>query len=305
MANAQQPAWIEAHRAGCLKWRGAPPGMPAELADEFMTNLKAGSTIRKLTSGMKEFGPSLVSYSRFKKHCELHPEWAAEAWRISKINGDFGKGHNRIKTHCKFGHPFATYQRLNFDKGSVIRKCNMCHFLRYKEGGRVKPEIMVKVKAELERGATISSLTASGKPTRLLAHHAFKRARRENPEIDILAAKVIEGSRSRALRTRWTRVHNEIRREQNNDYYMIRALLPVSFPDKDDVVGAIFEDLLTGALKRENVRARVKSYVAAHNKLFPTKYAKFGESPLLSLDEAIFEDGTSTRGDNVSRGLWD
>jgi hypothetical protein len=44
--------------------------------------------------------------------------------------------------------------------------------------------------------------------------------------------------------------------------------------------------------------------IADHNKRFPTKYAKFGNSPLVSLDEVLFEDGTTTRGDTVSRGLW-
>lgn len=263
------------------------------------TELRAGRTLREIG----------VKAASFDLYLQAHPAFAQEVRPLLAANAEIARqrrgAHNRIKTHCKFGHPFAEYQRLNFDKGSVIRKCNMCHFLRYKTGGLVKPQVLVKVKAALERGATISSLTTAGKPTRLLAHHALKRARRENPEIDALAAKVIDGSRSRALRTRWTRVHNETKREQNNDYFSIRAMLPASFPDKDDVVSAIFEDLLTGALKRENVKTRVQSYVAAHNKMFPTKYAKFGDSVLLSLDEALFEDGGGTRGDNVSRGLWD
>jgi len=29
-----------------LRWRGAPPGMPPGLADEFMDAIKAGKTIR-------------------------------------------------------------------------------------------------------------------------------------------------------------------------------------------------------------------------------------------------------------------
>jgi hypothetical protein len=74
---------------------------------------------------------------------------------------------------------------------------------------------------------------------------------------------------------------------------------------RDDIVARIFEDLLSGSLKREEVPARVKVYVIEFDKLFPTKYAKFGDSPLVSLDEVLFEDGTSTRGDTVSRGLWD
>ncbi|WP_339032668.1 hypothetical protein WI604_15925 [Bradyrhizobium symbiodeficiens] len=277
--------------------QATPKGLSDEKAGRMMEALRAGQTLRK-------FG---VKALRLEAYFETHPEYAVEAGPLIEKNAkaaQFRKGSNRNKTHCKFGHPFAVYQRLNFDKGSVIRKCNMCHFLRYKEGGAVKPAVLIKVKAALERGATISSLTAAGRPTRLLAHHAFKRARRENPEIDMLAAKVIEGSRSRALHTRWTRVRNETRREQNNDYYVIRAMLPASFPDKDDVVNSIFEDLLTGALHRDDVRARVNSYVAAHNKLFPPKYAKFGDSALLSLDEAVFEDGGGRRGDNVTHSLW-
>ena len=82
-------------------------------------------------------------------------------------------------------------------------------------------------------------------------------------------------------------------------------MLPASFPDKDDVVSAIFEDLLTGALKREQVRGRIQSYIMAHNRMYPTKFAKFGDSPLVSLDEVLFDDGTATRADTVSRGLWD
>jgi hypothetical protein len=63
--------------------------------------------------------------------------------------------------------------------------------------------------------------------------------------------------------------------------------------------------LLSGALKRDEVRARVGVYVTELNKLYPTKYAKFGNGRLVSLDEVMFEDGSTTRGDNVSQGLWD
>ena len=82
-------------------------------------------------------------------------------------------------------------------------------------------------------------------------------------------------------------------------------MLPASYPGKDDVVSVIFEDLLTGRLKRDEVKARVQTYIAAHNRMFPTKFARFGDSLLVSLDEVMFEDGSTTRGDTVSRGLWD
>ena len=105
-------------------------------------------------------------------------------------------------------------------------------------------------------------------------------------------------------RIRHQRRLNAAKREDTNDYHSIRSMLPANFPDKDDVIGAIFEDMLTGSLKRENVRARVQAYIAAHNRMFPTKFAKFGDSQLVSLDEVMFDGGTATRGDTVSRGLW-
>ena len=114
-----------------------------------------------------------------------------------------------------------------------------------------------------------------------------------------------EGSRLLGQRLRYQRRRSAEKRDQANDYYQIRSMLPATFPDKDDVVGAIFEDLLTCILKREEVKPRVQAYIVAHNRMFPTKYAKFGDSPLVSLDEVLFDDGTATRGDAVSRGLWD
>ncbi|MCK1477702.1 hypothetical protein ACVWWG_007160 [Bradyrhizobium sp. LB7.2] len=154
-------------------------------AARVMAELRAGKTPREIG----------VRAASLDLYLQTHPAFVQEARSLRAANAEIARqrrgAHNRIKTHCKFGHPFADHQRLNFDKGSVIRKCNMCHFLRYKTGGLVKPQVLVKVKAALERGATISSLTSAGRPTRLLAHHALTRARREDPELNMLAAKVI------------------------------------------------------------------------------------------------------------------
>ena len=46
---------------------------------------------------------------------------------------------------------------------------------------------------------------------------------------------------------------------------------------------------------RIDIFARVKNSVAAHNRNFPTRFA----------DEVLFDAGSTTRGDTVSRGLWD
>jgi hypothetical protein len=66
-----------------------------KMADEFMARLKAGSTVRKLTLGGKKFGPAIVTYSRFKKHCKLYPEWKAEA--LPQIESE-------IREECSLPH---------------------------------------------------------------------------------------------------------------------------------------------------------------------------------------------------------
>ena len=50
---------------------------------------------------------------------------------------------------------------------------------------------------------------------------------------------------------------------------------------------------------------RLKHYIKEHDRMFPTKYRRFGDSLLVSLDGALFDDGLTTTGDRVSRGLWD
>jgi hypothetical protein len=135
--------------------------------------------------------------------------------------------------------------------------------------------------------------------SRLAAHN------KRDPEFGLLILSNSKLNRSRFVDICKARVIVANVRQQNNDYYSIRNLIPGGNPHRDDIVARIFEDLLSGHLKREDVRARIKVYVAELNKLYPTKYAKFGEARLVSLDEVLFEDGSTTRGDTVSRGLWD
>jgi hypothetical protein len=140
---------------------------------------------------------------------------------------------------------------------------------------------------------------------RIVDASALARYRRENPEFDQFVKRAVVGNTARGQKIRYSRVRTAAVRDNNNDYYKIRAMIPEQNPHRDDIVARIFEDLLIGSLKRDEVSARVKDYIAELNKLYPTKYPKFGNSQLLSLDEVMFDDGSTTRGDTVSRGLWD
>jgi hypothetical protein len=152
----------------------------------------------------------------------------------------------------------------------------------------MKPEALVKVEAALKAGATINQII-HGRPAgegkcnsalRIVDGGILFRYRRENPEFDRFVADAIKNNNSigqqiRHARER-TRMQTARARDETNDYHKILAMLPLGFPDRDDVVSAVFEDLLTGTLKREDVKARLRSYIVAHNRMFPTKYAKFG-----------------------------
>jgi hypothetical protein len=193
------------------------------------------------------------------------------------------------------------------------KRCLACRRMSSAYAPLMSAEVAQKVKGALEAGASLSQITSGkliggGKKDRSFVITSFKiikRYRRENLHFDRFVISAIADSNSVGQRMRHQRKQNETKREEINDYYEIRALLPANFPDKDDVVSAIFEDLLTGCLKRDEVKERVSHYVAAHNRMFPTKFAKFGASPLVSLDEVMFEGGATTRGDTISGGLWE
>jgi hypothetical protein len=128
-----------------------------------------------------------------------------------------------------------------------------------------------------------------------------------NTDFDRFVREQSSDSLSVGQKIRWSRIRTRVRttaaREEANDFYKILAMVPESIPDRREIVGHIFEDMLAGTMKREDVPACVRKYI--FNRVFPTKYRKFGDAELLSLDEVMYDDGTATRGDTVSRGLWD
>ena len=166
-------------------------------------------------------------------------------------------------------------------------------------------------------GATVSQVCrgspiGGGKrdPSRVLVQTAaFYRYRQLYPDFDRFVIAAIADSNSVGQRIRHARkrthAHTARVHDEMNDYQKIRAMIPAYFPDPDEIVNSIFEDILSGKLRRDEVRIRVKHYINEHDRMFPTKYRRFGDSPLVSLDEAVFDDGSTTRGDTVSRGLWD
>jgi hypothetical protein len=274
------------------------------------SGLSEGKAVRMMAAlcegrTLRTFG---VRAPRLEAYFKAHPEYAREARPLIEANKEAARlrkgARLRDRTQCKYGHSLEG-ARVYMKDGYKFRFCVECRKVDDAKGGILKPEVGAKIKAALKSPmATINGITHAG-PRRLVSHVALQAYRRADPEIDLLVRGIISTAHSRSQKFRWQRFRNEAKREETNDYHKILAMLPAAFPDKDDVVSDIFEALVNGSLRREDVQTRVRQFITAHNRMFPTDFAKFGDSKLVSLDEVLFDDGTMTRGDTVTRRLWD
>jgi hypothetical protein len=308
--SSAQMSWSEIHRVAYLKWRDAPPGMSPALADEFMQKVKSGKTIRMLTSGTKEYGPAIVTRERFKTHCELNPEWAQEVRALSDKIGRSRKGERlRNLTHCVYGHPFSG-ANLSF-RPNGKRDCLTCVRRRALTPPPPTQKQIEQVTAALNMGKTLS-LICQGVPgdqsvKPIVSFSKLGLYRKQNPVFDkfVISATAHNNSKGQLKRHHPEQVRLQIVRSQNDDFHKILAILPQRLANRDEIAASIFLALTSGTLQRDQVKLRLPEFIAATNRMFPTMFAKFGDSPLVSLDEQLFEDGATTTGDTISRGLWD
>jgi hypothetical protein len=287
-----------------------PRRMTPAQANEFMAALRAGRSLRRISGGLKKFGPAIASPKKFRTHCELYPTWGAEALRLAAANAkaaDILKGLPRRRlTHCFKGHPFT--EGLPY-RDERHRRCTICASARAKLGGVLTRLQLNKIKAALDEGTPISHFTGGGRPGYIVKHRTFLRYRNEHPEFNIFVLEAMKDNNSRGQKQRFQlqRMVSGGRIQQVNDFHSIAAMVPRDLPAdmRDEIVQSVFLAILEKRLRFDDVSKRIREFVTAHNRMFPTKFAKFGDSPLISLDEVTFEDGTATRSDSVSRGLWD
>jgi hypothetical protein len=287
-----------------LQMLATPKGLSDEKATRMMAALRDGQTLRLFC----------VTAPRLDAYFAAHPVYAREARPLIEANAKAAllrKGARlRDLTHCIYGHPFSG---ANISIGPTgRRKCLTCA-KRRDLAPRPPTQVQIeKVTAALNAGKTLRLIChgLDGNNVRhpqIVSFRKLNLYRRLNPAFDSFIVSSTAQNHSRALQRRFhpNAVKMEIAREQNNDYHEIRAMLPANFPDRDDVVSDIFEALLNGSLQRDQVKSRVRDFVRIHNREFSTAYPKFGGHILHSLDAPLFEDGATTRGDTISRGLWD
>jgi hypothetical protein len=229
-------------------------------------------------------------------------------------NGNAGKGARvRNLTHCKHGHPLSG-DNLYIAPGRTERKCLACVKRRYDAPVPATPKQIQELTAALNAGKTISQICWGKRDGRIteipiLSFRKLKLYRRLNPDFESFLKSATADNNLKGQRRRYQpeRVRIEIVRSQNNEFKTIVDLTPAYLPPdvRNDIAQSIFLALFEGSLRRDQVKVHVQRFVTEHNRMFPTRFAKFGNSRLVSLNEMLFEDGSTTRGDTVSRGLWD
>jgi len=268
----------------------------------------AGETIRVLVNGKS----AVCGRDAFYRYARDNPDWAANVKAMSKVNGfrknaDVSLRRSESQTHCANGHDLRMHGRLTIrPQGWRAVRCRECNRRKSLYGGVVTEDHIARFKAGLEAGLHLEDMTRDASSPRYVTHYpAFKKARKLDASLNEM---FVDRNRYRINRT--IGVVNTFDnstyfdRCDGGDYQRIKSLIPAYIDGCDDIVQDIFLALLEGRVDRGNIAAYVRDFLTEQRRLFPTKFAKFGKASLVSLDAAAFDGSRSTRGDNVSQGLW-
>jgi hypothetical protein len=96
----------------------------------------------------------------------------------------------------------------------------------------MKAEVLEKVTSRIIAGSSIGGFTKTGTGY-LVRFSTLARYRRENPDFDRFVLDASKDNNSKGQKLRWQRARNIAVRDQNNDYFKIRAMLPANYPDGD------------------------------------------------------------------------
>jgi len=297
--------------------------MSVEVAEIVIAALGSGKTLREICNGRHR----ITYYERFRTYCAAHPEYARRANALAQRNAAAAqkrKGHNAKRTRCKNGHSLTdpANVRLHFNRGYSRRTCLTCERLceaRPMIAGEVK-----RVAAAVKSGFKIDDITRSapGLP-RIVGFKKLRRHRVDHPEFDRFLIENMNNANSRSKllhcrivpeNARWQfavpAILKPARKDippflmRDEDVPWVLSLIPRAVPDQSryDVLQDVFLVLSAREISRDQVaewiRKRSAKYVLRQSN---------GRDPRdpWSLDAPAYLEGTITRGDTISRGLWD
>ncbi|WP_194483448.1 hypothetical protein [Bradyrhizobium sp. CCBAU 21365] len=285
--------------------------------DVVLRLLEEGCTLRMIFygarpgQGNKKVCAGISSKKAFNKYCAAHPEWAERATALAEQNAQAAnkrKGASqRERTHCIYGHSLHDARvHTRWSTGYTTRQCRTCERIRVKGARPMEPDKLLLVCQALQQKKSLAEIT--GRPLRGKKRPMISNTerlychRRFDPEFDRFVREMIAGSLSRSQILRWSmeraRKLTDQRREEANDFETIRAMLPTYLPGRDDIAQNIFVALLEGSLRQDQIKERVREFVAAYDReARKNGTVKFG---LRSLDAPLFSDGSATLLDGLS-----
>lgn len=313
------PSRIQKHRsheersAARRKWMNVPPGMTPELADEFMRRLRAGETLRRITSGDKRCGPALVTPQRFKKHCELHPEWAVEARRLikaneqaaalrrTKVNLELAREQSAISRRtaekCKNGHVRTMHNTFYVEYGGcLVRRCKDCNKLARENRMPTIERVRASV-AYLHEGGTLSS---GGTYTQSVMRNFIRVHPKIGRRLVAISAKNASAHRSAAQRSRRRFAAVSLTRNDGEDAYeaVWQATAHLSRDERGDVMSRMFLAVAEGRLRLSDARARVGEFLS-DQRYRPRVYGEYSLNSPVGDDDGLTWLDTKTDADRL------
>jgi hypothetical protein len=276
----------------------ASKGLSDERAVRFMIELRDGRTPNSVN----------VKLHQLDTYFAAQPGYARAARPLIETNSKaplLRKGaRRRSRTHCWRGHEFAVHGLgyKNHVNGRQYRYCKL--LINSRKGNKLADDVVEKIKTLVRAGVRVHSFTVAGKPGYLARFNSVKLLRSQDAEFDRL---VRLNSQRKIITTnvRMPTLTGRIAAQPDETFSAVDAAVSRRLPHhiRDDVMGQLILDLFEGRVDVSQVAKYAQAYTRqAYNQM---NYAGFGNSKLVSLDEVMFDDGTATRGDTVSRGLWD
>jgi hypothetical protein len=288
---AQSRAWWSG------KMLGTPKGLSDEKAARMMVALHEGRTLRL-------FG---VKAPRLEAYFKTHPQYAQEALPMIDANNRAARlrkgARLRSRTHCTYGHPLSGENLFVAPEG--WRRCRICTDKSHAENRRMSEQQARRVVEALHEGKTIADITGAGKPTYIVNNRALLLFRRKHPKYERIVVRLSSANAKVHYAEAWARRAQILRgpaiAAHGADIFMlIRSAVPANLPPqiRDDVIGAMALEIVEGKLRPKDIGRRVREFFTAQFRQF----SKFGP---VSLDARLYDEGSTTLGDTITRGLWD
>lgn len=276
--------------------------------------LNLGASLRKLLSEYDTI--------RLRLYRTRNPEWEAKFKPVITRNSRLATaaGSRGYQTHCKYGHAL-TDDNIKIDSRNGTRACVTCR--RAFTGAKVTDETIKIVERGLLTGMNFAQLTtpiAGGRST--ISGLQARTVRLTRPDVNERWAKA---ARNPATIRSFKSVHSvapvsELQVEipadfvrndiplyvyQDGDYEWLYGLTPryLDQEKRQDIVGSLVVELMERRVDRAGVSDCAKRMIRAYNKENPIKAYGDIRTPL-SLDAPAYLDGTISRMEIVSEGLW-